>query len=133
MPFEILIVDDSAVFRKGVRESLEATPEWAVCGEAANGFEAVEMADKLLPQLVIIDFSMPRMSGLAAAIEILKKTPRLPILLLTLYQTRQLAQEAREAGIRVTMSKTDMHLLSAEIEAICRSEGSSPQAKAQTA
>lgn len=133
MAFQILIVDDNELFRQGLRERLEENLEWEVCGEAADGPEAIEASRKLAPQLVIMDFTMPRMSGLEASIQILKDFPGIPIILLTLYYTRQLAQSAHEAGIRATMSKTAMHQLSSEVEAICRSEGAGPRARARPA
>ena len=94
MPLRILIVDDSAIFRRGLRMVLESRPEWEVCGEAADGVEGIEKARRLNPDLVIMDFSMPRMTGLEAAREMLKESPRIPILLLTLFLTGQLDRKS---------------------------------------
>ncbi len=77
----------------------------------------------LRPQVIIIDFSMPRMNGIEAAEEMLKESPQVLILLLTLHLTRQLAEEARKIGVRATFSKTDTHHLVGGIAALLRGEG----------
>lgn len=120
MAIRILIVDDSAVFREGLRTLLEEHADWQVCGEAENGIEAIKKNRLLAPQLILMDLSMPRMSGIEAAHEIFKEFPKVPILLLTLYLTHQLAEKARAAGIRSTLSKIDTPHLVGEIEAILK-------------
>ena len=122
MAVRILIVDDSAIFREGLREMLEAQIDWQVCGEAVDGLEAVQKNRLLTPHLIIMDLSMPRMSGLEAAREILNEFPKVPILLLTLYLTRQLTDDARHIGIRAIMSKTAMHHLVESIPGMLRGE-----------
>ncbi len=116
----ILIVDDSAIFREGLRAMLEAHTDWEVCGEAMNGVEGVQKNRLLKPHLIIMDLSMPQMSGIEAAAEILKEFPKVPILLLTLYLTPQLTQEARKVGIRATLSKTATNHLVGGIDAVLR-------------
>jgi len=116
----ILIVDDSAIFREGLRAMLEAQTDWEVCGEAMNGVEGVQKNRLLKPHLIIMDLSMPQMSGIEAAAEILKEFPKVPILLLTLYLTPQLTQEARKVGIRATLSKTATNHLVGGIDAVLR-------------
>src|ERR1700729_3803663 len=66
MPGGILIVDDHEIVRRGLRSLLASRPEWEICGEAGDGLEAVEKAKKLLPDVVLMDVSMPRMDGLEA-------------------------------------------------------------------
>lgn len=121
-PIRILIVDDSALFRDGIREALERNPDWEICGEAADGRQAIQRNRSLNPHLIIMDFSMPGMTGLEAACEILKEFPRVPILLLTLYLTRQLAEEARNCGVLGVLSKTAMYRVGDCIEALLRGE-----------
>ena len=122
MAIRILIVDDSAIFREGLRTMLEDHVDWQVCGEAVNGLEAVKKNRLLAPQLIVMDLSMPYMTGIEAAHAILKEFPKVPILLLTLYLTHPLAEQARDLGIRATLSKTDMQHLVCEIEAVLRNE-----------
>jgi DNA-binding NarL/FixJ family response regulator len=101
---------------------IEAEDRWEVAGEAADGLEAIQKVRQVRPDLMIMDLSMPRMAGTQAACEILKEFPTIPILLLTLHFTDQLAAEAREFGIRATMSKTAMHRLEDAIQALLRGE-----------
>lgn len=122
MGVPILIVDDSAIFRAGLRTIIEARDNWAVCGEAGDGFDAVYQARQLIPDLIIMDLSMPRMSGMQAAGEILTEFPKTPILLLTLYGTSQLSEQARDIGIRAMMSKTAMGDLEDTMAALLRGE-----------
>lgn len=118
----ILIVDDSAIFREGLRPLLEAHADWEVCGEAVNGEDGVHKNRLLKPHFIIMDLSMPRMSGIEAATEILREFPNVPILLLTLYLTSQLTQEARKIGIRGILSKTASDHLVSGIDALLRGE-----------
>ena len=122
MVIRILIVDDSAIFREGLRELLQAHADWQVCGEAIDGLEGVQKNRLLKPDLIIMDLSMPHMSGIEATTEILKDSPKIPILLLTLYLTPQITQEARKAGIRATLSKTAANHLVGGIDAVLRDE-----------
>ena len=80
MPKRILIVDDLAQIRKLVREFLEAEPDCHVCGEATDGYDAIEKAQHLKPDLIILDVSMPRMSGIEAAPKLKKLLPQTPII-----------------------------------------------------
>ena len=116
MALRILIVDDSTVFREGLRTMLESRVDWEICGEAADGMEGIEKNRELMPNLILMDLSMPRMTGLESAAAILKEFPKVPIVLLTLYVTKQLAQAARNVGIRATISKTRMHDLAGGID-----------------
>jgi DNA-binding NarL/FixJ family response regulator len=118
MAVRILIVDDSSIFRQGLRTMLEEHSDWTICGEAVDGVEAVQKNRDLRPHLIIMDFSMPRMSGVEAARQILAEFPDVPILLLTLYLTSQLAEDARKIGIRETLSKTALSRLIGSIQAL---------------
>jgi DNA-binding NarL/FixJ family response regulator len=104
---KILIADDNESLRTALREVLSKQQGWSVCGEATNGRSAVSMALELKPDIIILDFLMPLMNGLAAAAEISKQAPELPIVLYTMHMSTQLEREAKRVGIRKTISKTD--------------------------
>jgi DNA-binding NarL/FixJ family response regulator len=106
MPTRILIADDDASIRGLLRRILEEHPGWQVCGEAANGRDAVVKTEQLSPDVVVIDLAMPQMNGLQAGQEIFKST-HLPMLLLTVQDvSAELAQEARKAGFQGALSKS---------------------------
>lgn len=118
----ILIVDDSAAMRHGVRYLLENHDGWEVCGEAVDGAEAIEKYLRLRPDLLVVDLSMPVMNGLDASLEILKLTPKILILLYTSFLTRELISTAHQSGIRGTVSKDSTELLVVGVEALLRGE-----------
>lgn len=85
MAKRILIADDSESIRMVIRNFLENREGFEVCGEAANGVDAIEKAKELKPDLIILDLAMPRMNGAAAA-SILKSTmPGVPVILFSMY------------------------------------------------
>jgi len=107
----ILVADDNPTVRHSLRALLEQHEGWQVCGEAADGEEAVQRFQKTKPDLIVLDFRMPAMNGLEAARRIIRISPATPILLVTLYMSEQLAAEARKAGIRGTCAKADLECL----------------------
>src|SRR6266851_8049429 len=74
--FRILVADDHEVVRKGLVSLLQAQPDWQVCGEAGDGREAVEKAQQLKPDVVILDIGMPSLNGLEATRQILRHNPQ---------------------------------------------------------
>jgi DNA-binding NarL/FixJ family response regulator len=100
----VLIADDHDVVRKGV-VSILSSGNVEVCGEAHNGTEAVGKALELLPDLVILDLTMPVMGGFEAAIEICRLLPHTPILFYTIYEGEALIKEAKRIGVRGFVSK----------------------------
>lgn len=106
MATRILIADDDASIRRLVRRIVEEHPNWEVCGEAIDGQDAVTKTVELSPDVVILDLAMPEKNGFQAAREIAEKSPKLPIMLLTVQDaSAELDKEARRAGIRVIISK----------------------------
>jgi len=118
----ILVVDDNAAVRRYLRGVLAHNDHWRVCDEARNGQEAVDRFPKIRPDVVVLDFQMPEMNGLDAARIISRVSPETPILMLTLYLSHQLAEEARKAGVRGTCAKTDMGSVVKAVEALLHKE-----------
>ena len=100
MPVRILIADDHEVVRQGVRKILAARPEWEICGEAVNGQEAIQLAGELRPDAIIMDITMPVMSGLEAARKLTSNRNSPPILIFTMHESRSLADSVKEVGAR---------------------------------
>ncbi len=107
VPKRILIVDDSAVLRKTLREFLEQQDGWEVCGEAADGREGIEKAQQLKPDVIVLDLSMPVMNGLEAARELTRLLPSVPLLMWTSFEIPYLKREALSAGVRTVVSKSE--------------------------
>jgi DNA-binding NarL/FixJ family response regulator len=101
----ILIADDSESMRMALRASIRTHPDWQVCGEADDGREAVAKAAELQPDLIVLDFKMPVANGIKAGSEICMSMPAVPILLYTLYRTRELEVAAKMVGIRQVVGK----------------------------
>jgi DNA-binding NarL/FixJ family response regulator len=111
----ILLVDDHEVVRNLLRHLLEGEEGWQVCGEAADGEEAVERSRALHPDVVIMDAVMPRQNGFDATREILRTSPQIPIVITTLYEYPEILRRARSAGALgcVGKSKTTRLLIPA--------------------
>jgi DNA-binding NarL/FixJ family response regulator len=121
MSFRILLADDHEVVRRGLCALLRGQPDWDVCGEAGNGREAVELALKLKPDVVILDIGMPSLNGLEATRQILKANPATKVLILTLHDSDQVVQEVLNAGARGFLLKSDAARdLVAAVEALRR-------------
>jgi len=105
--FRIFIADDHEVVRKGLCSLLQAQPDWEVCGEAADGREAVEKAQQLKPDVVILDIGMPSLNGLEATRQILRGNPLQRVLILTVTDAEQLIEEVLKAGARGFVLKAD--------------------------
>jgi DNA-binding NarL/FixJ family response regulator len=121
MPFRILVADDHEVVRRGLCALLQSQPEWEVCGEAADGREAMEKAQRLKPDVIILDIGMPSLNGLEATRQILKIQPQTKILILTLHDSDQVVREVLNAGARGFLLKSDAARdLVAAVEALRR-------------
>ena len=103
----ILVADDHALVRQGLRTLLEARPGWAVCGEAVTGREAIEKARQLQPDIIVLDIHMPETDGLQAARVIRAANPRSEILILTVDDSDEAVRDASEAGAQGIVMKGD--------------------------
>jgi DNA-binding NarL/FixJ family response regulator len=116
MPVTILIVDDHEVVREGVRTIINrARPQWEICGEATNGQDAIDTAMRLRPDIILLDITMPRLSGLEAASRITGLGLPSQILIFTMHESGELAHDARRVGAKgyVTKSDAGRHLVRA--------------------
>ncbi len=100
-------MDDHEVMRMGIRNLLEAVPNWSVCAEASNGIEAIEKALQFLPDIIIMDITMPGMNGMEAAGEIAKSRADIPVILFSLHLSEDLASHFDRGGIRGAVSKSE--------------------------
>src|ERR1700756_1710209 len=99
MTIRILIVDDHEVVREGLISYLvKSRPDWEICGEAADGEQAIRLTRELKPDIVILDITMPRMSGLEASSRIRRSGLTIPVLIFTTHDSERLATEVRYAG-----------------------------------
>ena len=106
----VLVVDDNAQFRTVLRELLEDY-DIDVVGEGASGFEAVELADHLMPDAVVMDLRMPEMDGIAAARAIKHRRPRIQVIILSAYDDSALRVDARRARVHSYLAKGSDPLL----------------------
>jgi DNA-binding NarL/FixJ family response regulator len=104
----ILVADDNPVVRHYLRGLLEQQSTWRVCDEARTGGEALERVRNNRPDMILLDFQMPDLNGLDVARKIAEVSPEIPILMVTIHLSRQLADEARKAGIRGVCLKSDV-------------------------
>lgn len=125
----ILVADDHESVRKGVCVILGTRGDIEVCGEASNGREAIDKAQELMPDLIILDITMPVLSGIDAAEVIRKRLPHIPILFLSMHQGRQIIAEAQRIGVSGYVRKSDAAatLLNA-VDALLRNEPFFPDA-----
>lgn len=103
----ILVIDDNAPIRGLVKEFIEARPGFEICGEAADGVEGVQKGRELRPDLIVLDFLMPRINGLQAALILREIVPNAPIILFTFYKEAIPKDLAEAAGVASILSKAD--------------------------
>lgn len=103
----ILVADDHEAVRRGLRTLLETQEHWKVCGEADNGRDAVEKTKELKPDMIILDISMPTLSGFGAARLIKELYPHIPILVYSMHRSPAFLEEARRIGVNGYVSKSE--------------------------
>jgi DNA-binding NarL/FixJ family response regulator len=102
----ILIADDSPTVRAGLKLLLQFHENWTVCGEAEDGQDAVKKAAELKPDVILLDISMPAMDGLSAAEIIRRDAPEAEILIVTHFESLDLARYAAQTGVRAYITKS---------------------------
>jgi two-component system invasion response regulator UvrY len=115
----ILVVDDNPAVRHYLRAILEQQAAWQVCDEARTGGEALQRVKKAPPpDLILMDFQMPDLNGLDVAQQIAQLFPKIPILLVTIHLSSQLAEAAKKVGVRGACAKTDVGSIVQAVEAL---------------
>ena len=112
---KVLLVDDHALVRRGFRRMLEDEPTFEVVGEASDGLEAVESAERFAPDVIVMDCALPQINGIEASRRILQKRPQTAILMLSMHSEDTLVRQALEAGAKgyVLKNAMDLDLVSA--------------------
>jgi two-component system response regulator NreC len=120
----ILLADDHALVRHGFRMILAAQPDMEIAGEAGNGREAVELAEKLKPDVVVMDVTMPELNGIEATRRLIELSPRTRVLALSMHKDNVYVREILRAGARGYLLKdsADADLIAA-VRAVAKGEG----------
>jgi DNA-binding NarL/FixJ family response regulator len=98
MKLKVVLADDHALVRAGIRMLLEAMPEVTVVGEAADGFAVIAMVERLQPNLVLMDIAMPSLNGLEATAQITRQWPAIRVLVLSMHQDEEYVRQALKMG-----------------------------------
>ena len=106
-PYRIVLADDHAIVRNGVKKMLEEMSDLAVIGEARDGLELLSLLKTLDTDLVILDISMPRLRGIEATYEIKKRFPQMKVLILTIHNDTELLRHALASGADGYVLKED--------------------------
>ena len=106
----VLLADDHAVMRRGIRDILECDTEIEVTGEAGDGREAIQLAEKLKPDVMIVDLGMPELNGLDAIRHIRREQPDVELLVFSMHDSEELIREVFAAGARGYVLKSDAAL-----------------------
>jgi DNA-binding NarL/FixJ family response regulator len=115
----ILIADDHEMIRRGLRDLLERHEGWKVCAEASNGREGIEIARKLIPQVVVLDLAMPDLNGFEATRQIKKALPNTEVLIFSVHEAEDFVRDVLEAGALGYLLKSDAALhITAAVEAL---------------
>jgi DNA-binding NarL/FixJ family response regulator len=128
----VLVADDHAIVRTGIRHVLETEPGFTVVGEASNGTDALALALELRPDVAVLDISMPGVSGLQAASELRRRSPGTRVLILSMHDNTEYVLESLRAGVHGYLLKDSAAAeLGQAIRAVCRGESffSPPVAK----
>ena len=117
----ILLADDHDVVRRGLKALLQESSDWEICGEAASGREAVDLAQEMQPDIAIVDLMMPDLNGLETTRQIRRVSERTQVLIFTMHHNESIIHDVLEAGARGYLLKTDaeVHIVTA-VETLLR-------------
>ena len=107
MPISVLIVDDSKLVRGVLRDYLKALTDWSIAGEAEDGPEAIEKAKELKPDLILLDFSMPKMNGIETASQLKKMMPGVHIVVFTMFEKSLGSRLSSAFGVDLVVPKAE--------------------------
>ncbi|HEY6817037.1 MAG TPA: response regulator transcription factor [Croceibacterium sp.] len=116
----VLVVDDHPVVRKGVRTIIESMERFEVVGEAGDGWEAIEQAESVRPDIIVLDLAMPRLEGIDTVVELKRRDSSAEILVFTLHQSDHRCLQAIGAGARAYVCKNESDHLGPALEAVSR-------------
>ena len=114
----VLVVDNHAIVRRGVRAMVESKPDWEVVGEADCGVDAIRLAEDVRPHIVVMDLSLPRLSGLDTLAELRLRLPKLAVIILTIYHSDSSIRQALEAGALGYVCKNESEHLIRALDAV---------------
>ena len=100
MKIRVLVADDHAIIREGLRVMLGNQPDMEVIGTASNGYEAIRLADQNKPDVVVIDISMPELNGIEAIQQILPRHPDIKVIVLSIHETKPYIYRTLKAGAK---------------------------------
>jgi DNA-binding NarL/FixJ family response regulator len=127
MSYSVLIADDSLAIRRGLCELFDREPDFVVCGDAENGKEAIEKAQDLHPDLILLDLSMPVMNGLDAARVLKNLMPEVPVIMFSAFSEPFTEPAARSAGAKTLVSKSEsIYVLLAKARSLMPGMSESP-------
>lgn len=122
-PLRVLLADDHVMVRAGLARLLESIPTVTVVGEACDGYEVLDMARALTPDLVFMDVAMPRLNGLEACAELIKRQPDTRVVILSMHREQQFVRKALQCGaVGYLLKDSAPDELQAAIDAIARNE-----------
>jgi DNA-binding NarL/FixJ family response regulator len=118
-PYNIVLADDHILVRQGIKKIIQEDVDMKVVSEAADGMELLQILEKTTPDLVILDISMPRLRGLAAAEKIKQRYPRIKMLILSMHRSKEYLQQALAIGVNGYLLKEEADVaLFAAIETV---------------
>lgn len=124
----ILLADDNPMVLYHLRTVLEQRADWQVCAEARTGDEALERVQRMLPDIILLDFQMPGLNGLDTAWQISQLFPEIPILMVTVHISKQLTAAAQSVGIRGACAKWEAASIVEGVDALLHHETYFPEA-----